>query len=298
MALTVPGPAFAPGFDATLIDADDWTLTSAAQSGSAAAWSMLRGPFEGTPQFACTAKTTDATAASSCMDLTVLGLTFPAKSFRTIFFRSTAVNGADTWRQDWEQEVWGNDGTTPKLMGSPRLISARGQINGTVVQYGVCHAVANFDSSDTAIVTVVGTSDATGSTAGSSIGSISTNTATLTHPIARNNSTTNTVGRRVLGVNASADVATATEQILATVFPVNATTMSIFTADTATPTADGFDDDGRLEVSFFILPPPSIALVMSSNAVQVHVGYDATDNVYHRVEVWAKRADIHLLAID
>ena len=30
----------------------------------------------------------------------------------------------------------------------------------------------------------------------------------------------------------------------------------------------------------------------------VHVGYDATDNVYHRVEVWATRADIHALAID
>jgi len=293
MALTVPGPAFASAFDATLIDADDFTLSSAAQSGSAAAWSMLRGPFEGTPQFTCTAKTTDNSAASNCMDLTVLGLTFPAKSFRTIFFRSTAVNGADTWRQDWEQEVWGNDGTTPKLVGSPRLISARGQINGTVVQYGACHAAVNFDSSDTSITTDVGSSSvALSSSAGSSIGNISTNTAVLTHPIAR------ATGKQVKGVNASADVATATEQLYATVFPANATTMSIFTADTATPTADGFDDDGRLEVEFFILPPPSIALVMSSNAVQVHVGYDATDNVYHRVEVWAKRADIHLLAID
>jgi len=293
MALTVPGPAFAPGFDATLIDADDWVLSAAAQSGSIAAWSMLRGPFEGTPQFTCTAKTTDNSAASSCLDLTTLGLTFPAKSFRTIFFRSTAVNGTDTWRQDWEQEVWGNDGTTPKLMGSPRLISARGQINGTVVQYGNCHAAVNFDSSDTAITTDVGSSSVSASSsAGSSIGSISTNTAVLTHPIAR------ATGKKINGVNASADVATATETLLATVFPANSTTMSIFTADTATPSADGFDDDGRLEVDFFILPPPSIALVMSSNNVQVHVGYDATDNVYHRVEVWAKRADIHLLAID
>jgi hypothetical protein len=114
----------------------------------------------------------------------------------------------------------------------------------------------------------------------------------LTHPIAR------ATGKRVLGVNASADVATATEVLNATVFPVNATTMSIFTADTATPSADGFDDDGRLEVSFYILPPPSIALVMSTNNVQVHVGYDATDNVYHRIEVWATRQDIHALAID
>lgn len=294
MALTVVGPAFAPGFDATLIDADDWVLSAAAQSGSVAAWSMLRGPLRGTPQFACTAKTTDNSAASNCMDLTVLGLTFPAKCFRRIYFRSTAVSGADTWTQEWEQLVWGNDGTTPKLMGSPKLLNAVGQIAGTVVQYGDCHAAVNFDSSDTSITTAVGTSDvATSSTAGSSIGSISTNTAILTHPIARAG------GKRVTGVNASADVATATEQLYATVFPgASSTTMSIFTADTATPTADGFDDDGRLEVDFYILPPPSIALVMSTNAVQVHVGYDATDNIYHRVEVWATRADIHALAID
>ncbi len=197
------------------------------------------------------------------------------------------------WVQEWEQLIYGNDGTTPKLLGSPTLLNAVGSIAGTSVHYGYCHAVANFDSSDTAILTVLATSDTTGSTAGSSIGNISTNTATLTHPIARNNSTTNTVGRRVLGCNASSDVATVTEQLYATVFPVNATTMSIFTGDTATPSADGFDDDGRLEVSFFILPPPSIVLSMNSNNVEVIVGHDATDNVRHLVQVWVEENPIH-----
>lgn len=234
--------------------------------------------------FTVKATTTDNSAASQVLDLTDQGVTFPAGTRRKITFRSIAVTDNDQWEQEWEQYVLG--GTTPALMGSAKLINAIGNINGTQCQYGVCHAAANYDSSDTAVTTTVGSSDvATSSTAGSSIGNISTNTATLTHPIARAG------GKRVLGVNSSADVATATEQLLATVYPINSTTMSIFTADTATPSADGFDDDGRLEVSFYILPPPSIALVMNSNNVEVHCGHDASDVVTHYIEVYVGRAE-------
>src|SRR5689334_20134506 len=130
MALSNPVTAFAPAFDASLIDADDWILSAAARSGSIAAWSMLRGPFRGPPQFFTRAKTTDNSAASNAMDLTTLGLTFKAGSFRRLYFRSTATTDNDSWTQDWEQVVWGNDGTTPKLLGTPRLIHASGEING------------------------------------------------------------------------------------------------------------------------------------------------------------------------
>jgi hypothetical protein len=239
------------------------------------------------------ATTTTAAETGQAIDLTDEGAVFLADHLYKVTFRSLATTDNDVWLQEWEQWIYGNDGTTPKLLGSPLLKNAVGSIAGTSVHYGDCHAVANFDSSDTAITTVLGTSDTTGSTAGSSIGNISTNTATLTHPIARNNSTTNTVARRVYGCNASADVATATEQLYATVFPVNATTMSIFTADTATPSADGFDDDGRLEVAFFILPPPSIVLSMNSNNVEVIIGHDATDNVRHLVQVWIEEDPLH-----
>jgi hypothetical protein len=237
--------------------------------------------------------TTTAAETGQAIDLTDEGAVFLADHLYRVRFRSLATTDNDVWVQEWEQWIYGNDGTTPKLLGTPTLINAVGSIAGTAVQYGYCHAVANFDSSDTAIVTVLGTSDATGSTAGSSIGNISTNTATLTHPIARNNSTTNTVGRRILGCNATSDVATASETLYATVYPVNATTMSIYTADTATPTADGFDDDGRLEVSFFILPPPSIVLSMNSNNVEVIIGHDATDAVRHLVQVWIEDNPLH-----
>lgn len=264
---------------------------TAAQRATAQAWILDK------PDIKVRVKTTDDSAASQAVDLTDEGVTFPAGSFRKIRWTSFATTDNDSWFQEWEQVVWGNDGTTPKLLGSPRLISASGEINGTAVHYGICHAAANFDSSDTAVTTKVGSSNVE-NTAGSSIGNISTNTATLTHPRARVDSGGAQSGTRVLGVNSSADVATATEQLLATVYPVNSTTMSIFTADTATPSADGFDDDGRLEVSFYILPPPSAALVMNSNNVELHVGFDATDDVYHDIAVYVGPAETHARVAD
>ncbi len=260
-------------------------------AGTAAQRETARNELLNRPDIRARATTTDNTAASQVVDLTDEGVTFPAGSMRKIRFRSLALTDNDQWIQEWEQYVLG--GTTPALVGSARLLNAIGVINGTVVQYGNCHAAVNFDSSDTAVTTTVGTSDvATSSTAGSSIGNISTNTATLTHPIARAG------GKRVIGVNASADAATVTEMLYATVYPVNSTTMSIFTGDTATPSADGFDDDGRLEVDFYILPPPSIALVMNSNNVELHCGHDATDLVFHNVEIYVGRAEYIALVAD
>jgi hypothetical protein len=279
MALTVPGPAFAPGFDATLIDEDDWILSAAAQSGSVAAWAMLRGPLRGVPGFRARAKTTDNTAASNALDLTTLGLTFKAGGFRRVFFRSTAVTDNDSWTQEWEQVVWGNDGTTPKLLGNPRLLMARGEINGTVVDYGQCTVRGTY-STDTV------TSDTDDCSAGSSLGNNSTNTITLTHPIARS------TPKRITGFNNSPATATASGARHLAGITATSTTFSLFVTDLATPSAAS-PAPTDLTVDFFILPPPSIALVMSTNNVQVHVGHDATDDVYHDIEVWVTRQDIH-----
>lgn len=247
------------------------------------------------PDFTCEAKTT-AAELGEAIDLTDQGVTFAASTVRKIRWRVRSRNGTERWVHDYEQYVAG--AATPVLLGDPRLVNCVADLNGTSSQYGNCHAIANYDSSDTAITTVLGTSDTAGSTAGSSIGNISTNTATLTHPRGRQNSTTNTVKRRVQGVNSTADVATASETLFASVYPVNGTTMSIYTADTATPSADGFDDDGRLEVSFYLEPPPKCVLVMNSTHVELHIGYDATDNVYHQIEVYVGKAEALVLAVD
>lgn len=287
MALTVPGPAFAPGFDATLIDADDFVLTAAAQSGSIAAWSMLRGAFRGRAQFECTAKTTDNSAISSAMDLTTLGLTFPAKCFRRLFVRSTAVNGTDSWTTELEQIVYGNDGTTPLLLGTPRFIQCRGQINGTVVAYG---AVKYHGTTSGATVTNGADVDS-----GLSLGSFTSGAATLTVPTCRNQTT----AQRVEGWHFTEDAGTVGDVRTLQIRSASATTFTV-NAFTTNGTEAITDPNGvnNIDISLFLLPPPEVKVVMSTNNVQIHAGYNATDNVYHRIEVWATRADFHLLAID
>lgn len=221
--------------------------------------------------------------AAEIVDLTDQGVTFAATTKRQVKWRHWIQTDNDRFYVEYEQWVLG--GATPALLGTRRVVHTHGVIAGSNVAYGLCHAAANYDSSDTAITTDVGTSSVSASsTAGSSIGNVSTNTATLTHPVARD------AGKRVLGVNSSPDVATASEALHASVFPVDSTTMSIFTADLATPSADGFDDDGRLEVSFFILPPGDCNLVINGTHVELQITGIASDETRHRVEVFLGRA--------
>lgn len=236
------------------------------------------------PDFIARCKTTDNTAASAVIDLTALGMTMPAKSYRRIKFRSTAVNGTDSWVQEWEQDVYGNDGTTPLLLGNPRLIRARGQINGTVADYGQCTARATY-STDTA------TADAAASSAGSSLGNNATNTITLTHPNAR------TTPKRITGINNCPAAATASGARHVAGVTATATTFSLFVTDLATPTAAS-PAPSDLSVDFFILPPPSVQLAMATNNVTVTAGFNASDNVYHDLEVFIGAASTHVLAPD
>lgn len=267
--------------DMDAIDGDPAVRLARAQSTLAKRGQYLDNMFGRPTLIAEAVNTNDTTpAALEIIDLADQGVTFPTGTFRQIKWRHFIQSDNDQFYVEYERWVAG--AATPVLLGSRRVIHSHGVVATANVAYGVCHAAVNFDSSDTSITTAVGTSDvATSSTAGSSIGNISTNTAVLTHPIARDGN------KRVLGINASSDVATASESLYATVFPgASSTTMSIYTADTATPSADGFDDDGRLEVSFFILPPGDCDLVMNSTHVEVQVTGIASDETRHRVEVF------------
>ena len=56
------------------------------------------------------------------------------------------------------------------------------------------------------------------------------------------------------------------------------------------PSANGFDDDGRLKVDFFALSTPSVTLVMNSNNVEIRCSHDATHDVDHTATVtWVRR---------
>lgn len=289
MALTVKY-ANAQGFDATVQDNDDWLLQSAALKGGTAglaATATMRG-FPGSSNFIAFAKTTDNTAASSVIDLTTNGLTFVAQGYRTIRFRSTAVNGTDSWQQTWEQAVWGNDGTTPKLLGTPRLIHAVGQINGTVAKYGL---VQYHGTTSGATVT-----DGTDVDSGLSLGNFTSGAATLTVPICRNTTT----AMRVVAAHLSEDAGTVADTRLIQVRAATSTTFTVNTFDVqnATPAISSPNGTNNVDITLYLLPPPSVALVMSTNNVQVHAGYNATDNVYHTLEVWVSRQDKLVLAPD
>jgi hypothetical protein len=272
MALTVVNPATGT-FDATTRDQSSlFKKVAYAILGAGSTTQSITAQNEllGRPDFKARAKTTDNTAASQVIDLTDEGVTFPAATLRRIKFRSKATTDNDTWVQEWEQYVWGNDGTTPKLVGSPRLLNAVGIIAGTPVQYGDVRISATVAT--TAITEVT-----EHTSAGSSIAASSSGVAVLTHPIARA-----TIGAKLVSAHFSADVTTIGEQRHVQV----ETGVSSTTAD------------GQLEVKLFILPPPSVALVMTSNNLEVHVGHDATDDVYHDVEVFVGPTESNALTAD
>lgn len=289
MALTLASPVVGQ------FDPDTRDITSTARkvalavfgAGNAAQRQTARTELLGRPDFVATAKTTDNSAASQVIDLTDEGVTFPASTIRKIRFRSIARNGASQWVQDWEQSVLG--GTTPVLLGSARLINAVASISGTGVQYGLCKLT--YPVVDGALGTVVSQH----TTAGMSLDGLDNGNGVITHPIARA-----TVGARVLSAHFAADVETIGERRHVQVVSQATATTSTLSMSTINGTeAVGVPtDDGELEVQMFILPPPSVALVMNSNNVELHCGYDASDNVYHYVEVYVGKAEAAAVAAD
>ena len=271
------------GFDASLIDLDDWLRQSAAIKGSLAAAAMLAGQ----PQFIARAKTTDNSAASAVIDLTAQGVTFPAKTYRRLRVRSTAVNGTDSFVQEYEQLVYGNDGTTPKLIGSPRLLISRGQINGTVVDYGL---LQYHGTTSGATVT-----DGADAPSGVTLGNFSSGVATLTVPNSRSTAT-----MRVVAAHLSEDAGTVADTRLIQVRAATVTTFTVNTFDVqnASPAISSPNGVNNVDIEVFILPPASVAFAMATNNVTVTAGYNTTDNVYHDLEVFISRADTHLLAPD
>lgn len=213
--------------------------------------------------------------ATELVDLTTQGLTTPAGHMRLIRWRHWVQTDNDRFYVEYERGLLG--GTTPVLLGTRRVTHAHGVIAGTTVAYGEGQAQATYASADTATAVAGSTS------AGWSLGNTSTNTTTLTHPIAR-------ATPKYYWVNASPDVATNTEQVNASIFGATSTTASIFTAAVTDGAADGFDDVGIITAGGFILPPGDADLVMNSNNVELQITGIASDETRHRVEVFIGRA--------
>src|SRR6187399_1960953 len=178
MALTLSSPVVGM-FDPTTRDQASMARKLALAvlgAGTAAQRQTARAELLQRPDFVATARTTDNTAASEVIDLTDEGVTFPAATVRKIRFRSRTRNGADSFHQEWEQYVLG--GTTPVLLGSPRLINASASLNGVGKQYGRCRLT--YAIVDGAIGSVV----AEHTTLGMSLADVDNGNGVITHPIA------------------------------------------------------------------------------------------------------------------
>lgn len=217
--------------------------------------------------------TNDTTAVPlELIDLTDKGLKMPAGTQRKIRWRHTMQTDNDRFTVEYEQWVLG--GTTPVLLGSRKVLNAQGVIAGTTVQYGDIAAQATY-SGDTA------TAVAANSTAGSSLGNNSTNTVTLTHPVAR------TSPKNFWSQPARAAAAVAGARTV-DVIAATSTTASVFISDVATPTAAA--PSGTLNVYGFILPPGDCALVMNSNNIELQITGIDSDETRNRVEVYIEPA--------
>lgn len=222
--------------------------------------------------------TTDNTAASTVLDLTALGVTFPSNLTRLIRFRSVARSDTDLFIQDWEQYVLG--GTTPKLLGSPRLINALGHVAGTASQWGYCEFHGTTSGATVSAVSGV-------NSAGISCGNFSSGVATLTVPSYR-------TGSSVLSTAFSEDAGTVADTRLIQVRPATATTFTINTFDVqnASPAISSPNGNNTFDIRLYLLPPPTVALALATNNVVVQAGFNATDNLDHFVEAFIGRTEI------
>lgn len=213
--------------------------------------------------------TSNADALASAFVLGSLGVTFPAATLRTIYLRMISTNNADSYYQEVEQDVWGNDGTTP-VLGDARLVKAFMIDAGVYQQYGRAHLRSAQDGTEK--------TDGTNST-GMSIAALTNGTAALTTPVAR--------AMRVLGVNFASDTYDATKGTVPHVAVADgdgSARIDLGSAD------DGLVDTtpaaGVIDVAVELFPPPQIKLVLNTAAVEVHINCSINDVFRHRIEAF------------
>ena len=208
------------------------------------------------------------------------GVTFPAGSVRTISMILRSSNDADRWYQEVEQEVYGNDGTTP-VLGDPRLINAFMLDADVYLQLGRTHLKSAQD----------GTEATTGmSSSGFTTAALTNGTATLTTPPGR--------AARVIGVNFAADTYAAGTGCVPHVAILDgdgSARIDVAAADDGL--ADTTPGTGVLDVAIELWPEPQVKLALSTTTVQVHANCSRNDIFTHQVEVFIGPARVIPLGV-
>jgi hypothetical protein len=215
--------------------------------------------------------TSDGSALASAFSLTTLGVTFPAATLRTISLFMVSSNDVETIYQEIEQDVWGNNGTTPKL-GDARIKEAYKVLSGTYQKMGRIHMktdAAGTEATD-------GTSNA-----GTAVAGLTNGTGVLTTPLHRM--------ARVLGCNYAADTYNAATgcvpHVAALVGSTGAGRIDVAAADDGL--ADTTPGTGALDIELELWPQAQVQLVLNANAVEVHLRTTVADIYRHRIECYA-----------
>jgi hypothetical protein len=221
--------------------------------------------------FSGTFDTSNADALASAFSLTGKGVTFPAATLRTIRLRMVSTNNADSFYQEVEQDVWGNDGVTP-VLGDARLVKAFMVDAGVYQQMGRAHLKTTEAG--------VESTDGMNST-GLSVAGLTAGTGVLTTPVAR---AVKVIGAHY-GLTGAYDAgATGIEPHIQAFDGDGSARIDMARPDTgavSTAPAAGF-----LDVELELWPISQCQLVLNSTAVEVHIRTTVADIFRHKLEAY------------
>lgn len=218
--------------------------------------------------FRGTFDTSDNSALAVAIALSTRAVTFPAATLRTILLRMISANLTDSWYQDIEQDVWGNDGVTPKL-GDARLVRAFKVQAGNYAAMGRVHYKGVLDVEDTNGM----------NSAGVALAAFATGNAALTFPLSR--------AIKVIGTNVSGSDATLpNNRSIRVQGQAVAGTAAILTASEGA--TDALADPAAssiVEAELELWPPSQCQLVLNGTAVEVHIRHTVNEVVRHFLDV-------------
>lgn len=226
------------------------------------------------PDFTVEFTTSNNDALANCMKLSGTssrGVTFPEDTIRTITMVMRSSNDADTFYQVVEQDVFGDDGTTP-VLGNARLCKAFMLDAGVYKQMGdiVINSVVDVEGSETA--------------PGSALAAYSTGYA-LTFPPSR--------VAIVKGVHISQDAyeaATSAAHGTVEALSASAGTGNLETYVSGAGTATAVAAGDLIQLSMQLWPLAQVALVLNSTAVEVHARTTLSDVFTHDLQVYVGKA--------
>ena len=243
-------------------------------AGSAAQRATARAELFNQPDFTVEFSTDDADALSNCLKLSGTssrGVTFPADTVRTIRMLMRSSNDADTFFQELEQDVYGDDGVTP-VLGNVRLKRAFMLDAGVYKQMG--------DIVINSVVAVEGDESAPGS----ALAAYSSGYA-LTFPPSR--------VAIVKGIHVSQDTFEATTSAghaSIEALSASAGTGNVESYLTGAGTSVAIAAADLLQISMQLWPLAQAALVLNSTAVEVHARTTLADAFVHDLNVWVGKA--------